>query len=758
MKKCMYLVVLSLLTVALLQVYGRPPAPPEHFDSPFIEDLRGPQADSKFKTGAWLVEYYTPWCPICQKFAPQYKQVAQALFDQDELDLKKRFSLDFATDYKQLVHIAKVNCAVHQNTPHCDMQALSGYPSLYLFQNGNRVEEYVGDRNAQSVVFYLKSKGLLTAPSSDVASQQKNPQSGGQYITDLTPEAFEWFVKNNAALAIVEFYSNMCHHCKAFKPHFEQVAKDLISSGEAAEFKASHYRNVIVGRVDCLDSDAGNGELCQENDIFSFPTVRAFTFDGKVIQTFNGAPKAEPFAQWIKSVMKEVGQKYPPSQQTMLQPLKDPLKPEQLADKESADDVKSLLKTDDNDRIIKSDGQVVVLTDDKLNSFESTIAKGPWFIEFYAPWCHHCKKLEPVWTKLAQELRDSTRFGKVDCTSNTALCKIHHVKGYPTLLFFYNGKMVADYRNPRTIEMLKDFALQMSRQIVQKLTDVNQFSKLNSQDTSSIISSVSLVLITPGKVQQSDVDSFEVVAKKYYRDANFYVLSDPSGYTKYKLSDTSSKYIVIFKDNTQISQKITSIEDDSVSEWISQNRFPIVIAMNEFNSADVFALKRPVVMGILANDHSKAEILMMKDAAAALPRQKSMEQNGYVFVWISGLQWAKYIDANFGIKDSSKLPSLVIISPNGQQYYDGYQDGLKFQFTSSQSIKMAIQAVEDGESTPKSLSSDSVAGNMVRNVQQFFAEHPIISMIMIVSLCAFVYLATRQTSEDLSSYLPVKAD
>lgn len=41
------------------------------------------------------------------------------------------------------------------------------------------------------------------------------------------------------------------------------------------------------------------------------------------------------------------------------------------------------------------------------NNFDSSVinSEDAWFVEFYAPWCGHCKKLEPEWKALAGKVK-----------------------------------------------------------------------------------------------------------------------------------------------------------------------------------------------------------------------------------------------------------------------------------------------------------------------------------------------------------------
>ena len=63
------------------------------------------------------------------------------------------------------------------------------------------------------------------------------------------------------------------------------------------------------------------------------------------------------------------------------------------------------------------DSGVLVLGDDDFPSITSEFTH--ILIEFYAPWCGHCKKLAPVYAEVAETLRAQNsvvRLAKVDAT------------------------------------------------------------------------------------------------------------------------------------------------------------------------------------------------------------------------------------------------------------------------------------------------------------------------------------------------------
>ena len=100
-----------------------------------------------------------------------------------------------------------------------------------------------------------------------------------------------------------------------------------------------------------------------------------------------------------------------------------------------------------------ADPDTLVLTGD---TFKNHVGKDAGsLVEFYAPWCGHCKSLAPEWAQLSTLFKGTSSIviAKVDASAdeNKAIASEFDVKGFPTIKWFAPGSLKPeDYTGGRT--------------------------------------------------------------------------------------------------------------------------------------------------------------------------------------------------------------------------------------------------------------------------------------------------------------------
>jgi len=85
-------------------------------------------------------------------------------------------------------------------------------------------------------------------------------------------------------------------------------------------------------------------------------------------------------------------------------------------------------------------------------------------VEFYAPWCGHCKSLQPTYETLANDLKgvSSVVISQIDATANDVDPELG-IRGFPTIkLFPANSKTPVEYEGDRTLPNLLNFVKEHS--------------------------------------------------------------------------------------------------------------------------------------------------------------------------------------------------------------------------------------------------------------------------------------------------------
>ena len=112
-----------------------------------------------------------------------------------------------------------------------------------------------------------------------------------------------------------------------------------------------------------------------------------------------------------------------------------------------------------NYHVIEDKG-IYVLNRDTFAHF--VMPKDLVLVEFYAPWCGHCKRLDPEYVKAAKILKEKAPgviLAKVDASKESELAKEYMVQGFPTLTLFRKGVKQGDLSNLSLPQFLLNYLM-----------------------------------------------------------------------------------------------------------------------------------------------------------------------------------------------------------------------------------------------------------------------------------------------------------
>lgn len=412
-----------------------------------------------------LVEFYAPWCGHCKKLTPEYEAAAAQLAEFD-------------------VNLAKVD-ATEQKVLAKKFE-IKGFPTLKFFKGG-KDQEYGGGRTADTIVSWLKKK------------------IGPAFVTVSTESELQAIQDANEAFVLGVFDSLESDNAKAFvgtasgddnavyaATTADAVKAKLGVSGEAlvvlksfdnlrddfslqSGYVAADVETFVMGATTPLIQEFsdetskkifGSGitkhiliftEKAADHHTTTIDAYKAVAPDFKGQMLFVSVPSSQSrvteyfgiteYPAMIIGDMSSGGvKKFPfagPHESSAIKEhitnfvdgkLKPVLKSEPVEADDQTGSVVVLRGTSFDDIVINNDKDVLV--------------------EFYAPWCGHCKKLAPIYDELGDKYSKNTNvvIAKMDMTANEIDVPGVDVKGFPTL-FFFKGN---DKTNPMSYDSGRD--------------------------------------------------------------------------------------------------------------------------------------------------------------------------------------------------------------------------------------------------------------------------------------------------------------
>jgi len=299
------------------------------------------------------------------------------------------------------------------------------------------------------------------------------------------------------------------------------------------------------------------------------------------------------------------------------------------------------------------DEGVLVLTD---ANFDDELAKHEHLlVEFYAPWCGHCKKLAPEYSAAAEVLAKNDpplSLAKVDATVETKLAEKFAVQGFPTLLFFNNGNKV-DYTGGRTKDAIIEWVVKKSGPPSLEATCEVLKTKVESSK---------FILAYFGAIDETLYVDAHIPLATENDKITFVNVADEACAKEFGASYPGEVFFRKFEENTVVySGEPTK---DALNTFVKPLMVPTVFEFSEEQVEPIFGQQQPLVVLFRSGADGEAEFMKTFDEAAKANKGKMLFSYSDVQ---GGIQ--EKLAEFMGVK-SEHLPILKAILPADMKKFD----------------------------------------------------------------------------------------
>lgn len=288
---------------------------------------------------------------------------------------------------------------------------------------------------------------------------------------------------------------------------------------------------------------------------------------------------------------------------------------------------------------------VIDLKDD---TFKTTVdGEDLILVEFFAPWCGHCKALAPQYEEAATALKEKgIKLAKVDCTENADLCQANGVGGYPTLKVFRNGTP-KEYSGPRKADGIISY---MNKQALPALTTVTAASHAQFTKDDKV------VILAYVESDSDDLAKAVKAAAEEHRDDWLFGLTTDAA--ALKEAGVTAPALVLYKtfDEGRVDLPATSVKSatsDSLVSFIKENASPLLDEISGENYANYAQSGLPLAYIFLDPTQSDREAKIAEFTPVAKKFKGKVN-----FVWIDAVKYAEHGKALNLLE--AKWPAFVV--------------------------------------------------------------------------------------------------